>query len=140
MNKCVFCNKKKMEEQGILYEDDQCYVTLNLYPISYGHLLVIPKKHYKDIIETPPNTLSDMAPIIRKFVIEVNKMFKPKNIMIITNAGDEEEVKHFHIHIIPIYEKRGVSSRVKLYKMRKKLNKKEKEALLKDFKKFENKD
>ncbi|MCL5433358.1 MAG: HIT family protein [Candidatus Marsarchaeota archaeon] len=137
MDECIFCNIKKIAEQGILYEDKQCYVALNQYPVRRGHLLVVSKRHYKDMTDAPSKLLSHMAPIIKRFTLEVNNIFKPKSIKVITNIGDEEEILHFHVHILPLYEERAADPHIKGYKMRKKISEGEKGELLKKFKKYE---
>ena len=47
--KCVFCKSDGLNSGSVLYEGSSCIVIRNKHPLSKGHVLVIPKAHYKGI-------------------------------------------------------------------------------------------
>lgn len=106
MEECIFCNRKNISEQGILFEDDKCMVILDKYPITKGHLLVIPKKHYANMLETPKNVIDDSYEVAKMAAIMLMKKLKPGGVNITTNIGKTagQYIMHFHIHVIPRYE------------------------------------
>ena len=47
---CIFCSIRDGKAEGkMLYEDELCFVILDKYPLTRGHLLVISKEHYRDV-------------------------------------------------------------------------------------------
>ncbi|MGC8572213.1 MAG: HIT family protein [Candidatus Micrarchaeia archaeon] len=132
VEKCVFCDKENIKKAGIIYEDNLCYVLLNKYPISKGHILVISKTHYSDILAAPKEVIYDMFFIAKEVALSIDSIYKPKGIKIITNAKDIVEIAHFHIHVIPIYEDLDYEG----FKRRKEISEQERQNLLKDFENF----
>ena len=61
MDDCIFCKIIKGEIPSYtIYEDDDVKVFMDISPISKGHSLVIPKKHYTNILDIDKETLSKM--------------------------------------------------------------------------------
>ncbi len=101
---CIFCKiiEKKIPSK-ILYENNNTIAFLDILPISQGHTIVIPKKHYTNL-ETIP--IDDLYEVMATVKIVSNLIFKNLNIdgyNILQNnykaAG--QVINHFHIHIIP---------------------------------------
>ena len=102
---CIFCKIIKGDIPSYkLYEDDLVICFLDVNPDTVGHCLIVPKKHYKDLVDIDNNTLShimDVASIIK------NKLEEKLNIdglTLIQNNGDVQEVKHYHLHLKPYYK------------------------------------
>ena len=54
MNDCIFCKIIKGEMPSkTIYEDDTVKAFLEINPASDGHILLIPKKHYVNFLDTP---------------------------------------------------------------------------------------
>ncbi len=115
MKNCVFCelgnNPKKKNEADLLYEDDKCVVLLDLYPVDYGHLLVIPKKHYANMLKAPDEVVCHMFKIAKKFAILEKERLGADGANISTNIGKiaGQAVMHFHVHVIPRYNNKRKS-------------------------------
>lgn len=108
MNNCIFCKIANHEIPGkVLYEDDVCMAFLDLSQTTDGHTLVIPKKHYDHFLDVDENTLSHMMIVSQKIANQLQKKMNAKGFNIITNMNEVagQSVKHFHIHIIPRYQK-----------------------------------
>ena len=101
---CIFCkiNKKEIPSYTI-YEDDLFRVFLDIEPITNGHVLLVPKTHYESMFDLP----SDMIPKIYETVKKVNDILKEKldceGLTLIQNNGLGQDVKHYHLHLIPRY-------------------------------------
>ena len=104
---CLFC---KIIEGSIpsrtLYEDDIVKVILDAYPDANGHTLIIPKKHITDIDEMDNETLghiNDVAKKMRKLLFDA---LNPDGMVFLVNYGMTQVIKHYHLHLIPIYKKK----------------------------------
>jgi len=88
-----------------IYEDNIVKVFLDINPISNGHTLIIPKKHYENFFEMDEETLH----YIFKIAKDISKLLKEKlnydGITFCQNNGLGQEVKHYHLHLIPKYHK-----------------------------------
>lgn len=107
MSDCIFCKIATHEIPGkILYEDEICIAFLDLSQTTKGHTLVIPKEHFKNILEVDPTTLSHVMEVVQKVANQLVTKLNAKGINILSNAGEiaGQTVMHFHVHIIPRYD------------------------------------
>lgn len=102
---CVFC---KIIDGSIpsykIYEDDLVLVFLDIHPDSAGHSLIIPKNHTLDMFSIDDELLIHILSISRNVASLLIKKFNATGVKFVQNNGDLQEVKHFHIHIIPHYK------------------------------------
>lgn len=102
---CLFCNIIKNEiPSKIIYEDEIVKVFLDISPDSNGHMLIIPKKHYLDLLEIDNQTLSHIMDIARIMIDKLKQKLQVDGVTLIQNNGDIQEVKHFHLHLKPYYK------------------------------------
>lgn len=106
MSDCLFC---KIIDGSIpsftVYEDDKVKVFLDINPNNDGHLLVIPKKHKANLYEMDDDTLIYMLNIIREKLKPIlSDKLNIDGLTISQNNDYGQEVKHFHIHVIPRYK------------------------------------
>lgn len=87
-----------------IFEDEIVKVFLDVNPKVNGHCLIVPKKHSKDIYDTDNETLMHIFEIARKISPILEKKLKADGITLTQNNGLYEEVKHFHLHVIPQYK------------------------------------
>ena len=104
MNKCVFCKIIKKEiSSDIIYKDKNFFAFLDINPVNYGHALLVPKTHYKNLYALPDEVLSEIALLIKKMAVAIKKGVKADGINIgMNNDGAAGQiVPHVHFHIIP---------------------------------------
>ena len=106
MSDCLFC---KIIDGSIpsytIYEDDKVKVFLDINPNNDGHLLVIPKEHKANLYEMDDDTLIYMLNIIREKLKPIlSDKLNIDGLTISQNNDYGQEVKHFHIHVIPRYK------------------------------------
>lgn len=104
MGDCVFCKIVSGEiKSWKVYENDYVYAFLDIHPASKYHTLVIPKKHYKNIFDIPEDDLKEVIKVVKKLVGIYNTKLGIKNVQIINSSGTEaqQDVFHFHFHIVP---------------------------------------
>ena len=93
----------------MIYEDDDCLVILDKYPIDKGHSLIITKKHYETITDMNVDEVSKLFAKIPKIVNAIIKATGADAFSIAQNNGKaaKQIVPHVHIHIIPRYNSTG---------------------------------
>ena len=105
MNDCIFCKIVKGEIPSCkIYEDDNVLSFLSIDPEGYGHTLVIPKKHYTDYEDIPLEELNHINEAGKKVFDKIKTNLNPDGIRLVQNNGFIQEVKHYHLHIIPVFE------------------------------------
>lgn len=106
MVNCVFCGiEKQIDSSRILYQDSTWIAIYDGYPVSKGHVLLIPKRHcasYFDLNFIELESVSVTIGIVKRLL---DKKFKPDGYNIGINCGEAagQTVPHCHIHIIPRY-------------------------------------
>ena len=102
MNECLFCKIIKGEiPSKKIYEDDKVYAFMDIKPTVDGHCLLIPKKHYTDINELDDEILIHINNVRKKLAKMLMEKLDVKAISFSVNYGDSQEVKHFHLHLLP---------------------------------------
>ena len=106
MEDCLFCKIIKGEiPSKTIHEDEIVKVMMDINPISDGHILVITKKHNTDLLDLDDDTLLHIKRIITEILIpKLKEKLNCDGITICQNNGLGQEIKHFHVHLIPRYE------------------------------------
>ena len=102
----VFCKIIKEEiPSKTIYEDEIIKVIMDVNPRSNGHVLVIPKQHYNDLFDIDIETLNHIMNKAKDISKRLIEKLNCDGITLEQNNGISQEVKHFHLHIIPKYNK-----------------------------------
>ena len=102
MNDCIFCKIVNKEIPAkVIYEDDVVMAYLDINPESTGHTLIIPKKHFKDLDEIDLDTLTHIMSTAKEIKKILEKKLNIKGLRLVQNNGVMQEVKHYHLHLIP---------------------------------------
>ena len=106
MNDCIFCKIIKGElPTRTIYEDELIQVIMNTNPISNGHLLILPKEHFENLFDIKEEIITHSIKILKgKLYPLLKEKLNCKGLTICQNNFLGQEIKHFHIHIIPRYE------------------------------------
>ena len=101
---CIFCKIISKEiETEIVYEDDNFIGILDNNPRAEGHTLIIPKKHFRNLLDLPNTLGNELLEAIKKISLKLIEEGKAEGVNVISNnesvAG--QIVFHTHIHIIP---------------------------------------
>ncbi len=105
---CVFCaiskTPEKDEEHHVLYRDEQCFVVMNRYPYTAGHIMVIPHFHTDSIDKLESETWLHVSKVVRCCVKLLKDEFKADGVNLGMNLGKGAGAgiaEHIHYHIIP---------------------------------------
>lgn len=106
MKDCIFCKIINNElPSKTLYEDETIKVIMNINPNTNGHLLVLPKKHVVNLMDTDNETINHMLNIIReKLYPMLKEKIKCEGLTLAQNNELGQEIKHYHLHLIPRYQ------------------------------------
>ncbi len=100
---CLFCKIVKGEIPAYkIYEDDLVLAFLDIHPKENGHTLIIPKKHYTDFTELDEAMIIHIHQVAKKIVELLKNKLNASGFCLNTNYLDTQEIKHYHMHIVPI--------------------------------------
>ncbi len=103
---CIFCKIVAGDAPASLVcEEEHTLAFADRYPASPGHILVIPKEHYRDIHTLPAELAGEVMQTTSRVARAVNEALEPKGINLVQSNGvaARQSVMHFHMHIIPRY-------------------------------------
>lgn len=98
---CLFC---KMDKKRIIAETNLAYAIQDKYPVSTGHTLIIPKRHFPDYFEiTQPelNAVNSLLSQIKQTLQSKDNSISAFNIGINSGPDAGQTIFHTHIHLIP---------------------------------------
>jgi len=103
---CVFCLGGPAEdaERQVLYRGCECFVIMNKYPYSNGHLMVAPYAHVSELVALPENTLTELILLVRRSASVLKKHFLAQGMNIGINIGEAAGAgvsDHLHCHLVP---------------------------------------
>lgn len=108
---CIFCKIVKGEIPSTkVFEDDNLIGILDINGKAEGHTLVIPKKHFRSILDCPNTLGNEYLAAIKKVGLKLIEEKKGNGFNVIFNtekvAG--QAVFHVHAHVIPRNEGDGL--------------------------------
>ena len=105
---CVFChitqNPLLDETHHVLYRDALCFIVMNRFPYTPGHLMVIPHHHVDGIEYLDEQTWLHISLIVQKCVAMLKTGFGAHGVnlgMNLGKSGGAGIAEHVHYHIIP---------------------------------------
>lgn len=113
MNTCIFCQIVKKEISAyIINESDNFLSFLDIYPHAPGHTLVIPKNHYSNFKELPPQLGEEFLKFCQEIILILTKALDTDNFTLGINEGRiaGQVIPHFHFHFIPRFSDDGGGS------------------------------
>jgi histidine triad (HIT) family protein len=96
-----------------VYEDAHVLSFLDIGPISPGHTLLVPKKHYGAIMEMPAGEVAALFKPVAALAAAVKAAVRAEGINVLQNNGPTagQVVPHLHIHLIPRWPNDGLGFR-----------------------------
>ena len=106
-DECIFCAKPSEDDDEanlIVHRGDRCFVILNLFPYTNGHLMVSPYEHVASLPELDAETLAEMMALAQQAMRLLEERYSPHGYNVgfnqgrIAGAGVEH---HIHMHVVP---------------------------------------
>ena len=108
---CVFCQFAAQpdlnHEQHVISRSTHTFATLNRYPYTYGHTMVIPYTHHSSPEDLHPAALSDLMLMSNRVMGVLREIANPPAFNIGANIGAAAGAgiaAHFHFHIVPRWD------------------------------------
>ena len=102
--KCVFCDiVQRAVPSNVIYEDEEFIAILDKYPISIGHTLVMPKKHFGRVQDISQKEFCAMYARVHALNALITSRLgaSASHISINDGAAANQLIPHVHVHIIP---------------------------------------
>ena len=104
---CIFCKLANgVFPTNFIYEDEDFKVILDANPATKGHSLILPKKHFKNILDADEEILKKALPLAKKLSNKLIEVLKCDGVNVLQNNNEAagQAVFHLHIHLIPRYK------------------------------------
>jgi histidine triad (HIT) family protein len=104
---CIFCAIAAGEAPAtIVAEDERTVAFMDISPATDGHLLVIPRAHYEDVLVIDDADLDATMHTARAMVRRVKDRLGADGVNLLNSCGRAawQTVFHFHVHVIPRYD------------------------------------
>jgi histidine triad (HIT) family protein len=102
---CKFCEIVMHKlPASFVYESPKLVAFMDAFPISPGHILVVPTTHYASIFEIPEDLVAESFRLARRICVATRLALKNVDgVNLLQNNGDSagQKIPHFHIHVIP---------------------------------------
>jgi ATP adenylyltransferase len=104
---CIFCAKPREDDDEanlIVHRGESCFVILNLFPYTNGHLMIAPYEHTGRLQDLPPETTAEIMALARKAMDGLERTYSPHGYNVgfnqgrVAGAGFEH---HIHMHVVP---------------------------------------
>ncbi|HXV05473.1 MAG TPA: HIT domain-containing protein [Solirubrobacterales bacterium] len=105
--RCIFCAKPAEDDDEanlIVHRGERCFVILNLFPYTNGHLMVAPYEHVGRLQDVDDATLAEMMSLARRAMARLEEVYSPHGYNVgfnqgrVAGAGVEH---HIHLHVVP---------------------------------------
>ncbi|HEV7218194.1 MAG: HIT family protein [Terriglobales bacterium] len=103
---CIFCELPKLEDGKalIVHRGLYCFVILNSFPYTSGHVMIVPFNHLDQIQLLPTETAHEMMDLSQRMEGVLRKLYNPDGInlgMNIGRAAGAGVAGHVHMHVLP---------------------------------------
>ena len=107
MSECIFCQIVSGQiPSSKVYEDEEVLAFLDITQVTKGHTLVIPKKHYRNMLEMDAEAASSLFARVPKIAKQLQEKLGASGINIINNNEEAagQTVFHTHVHLLPRFD------------------------------------
>ena len=104
---CVFCDTSRQQrdaENLILFRGRHCFVMMNRYPYTNGHLMVAPYEHVDMPTKLPSEAQGEMMTLVNACLETLQEAMRPDGFNIGMNLGASAGAgikDHIHMHVVP---------------------------------------
>jgi len=104
---CALCRARDGEdgaERLVVHTAEHCFVVMNLFPYTGGHVMVAPKRHIGSLGEATLEDLAEMMGLARRLEDVLRKVYRPDGINLGMNLGRAAGAgiaDHIHLHLVP---------------------------------------
>lgn len=102
---CVFCKIMNGEIPSYtVYEDEIVKVFLDINPSTNGDLLVVPKKHYENMLNIDDEVIMHIHNVSKEMYKLLKAKLNIEGLTLVQNNFYGQDIKHYHLHLTPRYK------------------------------------
>jgi len=104
---CIFCDLPKAGDDAkahIVHRAQHCYIVLNTFPYTPGHVMVVPFAHLDELQKLPVEAAHEMMDLSQKMEQVLRQLYAPDGVnlgMNIGKAAGAGVAGHIHMHVLP---------------------------------------
>jgi ATP adenylyltransferase len=104
---CIFCDLPKAGDDAkarIVHRGQYCYIVLNTYPYTPGHVMVVPFAHLDELQKLPVDAAHEVMDLSQKMERVLRRLYAPDGVnlgMNIGKAAGAGVAGHIHMHVLP---------------------------------------
>jgi ATP adenylyltransferase len=108
-DQCIFCAKPALDDESglIVHRGERCFVMLNAYPYTSGHVMVAPYEHTADLAALDEATSLELISLTQGSLRAIGKAYRPEGYNVGANLGTVAGAgvaDHVHMHVVPRWE------------------------------------
>jgi ATP adenylyltransferase len=108
-DECIFCTKPGLpdEEGFVVHRGERCFVMLNAFPYTNGHVMVAPYEHTAVLQDLDEPTSNEVIALVQKSLNAIGSAYGPDGYNVGANLGSiagAGVADHFHMHVVPRWE------------------------------------
>jgi len=104
---CIFCdlpNEGDDTKVHIVSRAKYCYIVLNTYPYTNGHVMIVPFEHVDEFHKLKTSAAQEMTELAQRMEAVLRQLYSPDGInlgMNIGKAAGAGVAGHIHMHVLP---------------------------------------
>jgi len=104
---CIFCDcagPQDDEKSRIVHRGKHCFIILNTYPYTSGHVMVVPFQHVDELRKLSPDAATELMALCQRMEAVLRGLYKPEGINLGMNIGKAAGAgiaRHIHMHVLP---------------------------------------
>jgi ATP adenylyltransferase len=92
------------EDAHIVHRGPLCFVIMNAFPYTSGHLMVLPYREVADLEDLAPGEASELWATVTDAVATLKSAYRPEGVNVGVNLGQAaggSVSRHLHVHVVP---------------------------------------
>ena len=104
---CPFCEAFQRSDDrntGVMYRAQRCFIIINTFPYTSGHVMIVPNQHLDELIKLPRETAQEMMVLAQRMEGILREVYQPDGINLGINVGKAAGAGvagHIHMHVLP---------------------------------------
>jgi ATP adenylyltransferase len=104
---CIFCEKAQESDDRknlIVHRAKHCFIILNAFPYTSGHVMVVPYEHVDQLTRLPADAAAEMMSLAQRMETVLREIYSPDGLNVGMNIGKSAGAgiaAHVHMHILP---------------------------------------
>jgi len=104
---CPFCEAFQRSDDrntGVMYRGQHCFIIINTFPYTSGHVMIVPNQHLDELIKLPRETAQEMMALAQRMEGILREVYQPDGINLGINVGKAAGAGvagHIHMHVLP---------------------------------------